>query len=101
MMTIVEPTNDRLLVKKIDNANKTKGGLVIPDDVKERPTKGKVLETGQGRTNDDGVVLPMKIKKNDIVLYPQYSGFAVKIDGEDLLILDEKDVLAVLKEDKQ
>jgi len=98
MTTIVEPTSDRLLVKKIDNANKTKGGLVLPDDAKERPTKGKVLEAGQGRMNDDGNILPMKIKKGDTILYPQYSGYPVKVDGEDLLILDEKDVLAVLKE---
>jgi len=101
MTTIVEPTNDRLLVKKIDNANKTKGGLVLPDDAKERPTKGEVLEAGEGRTNDDGVVLPVKIKKGDIILYPQYSGYSVKIDGEDLLIIDEKDVLAVLKEENK
>lgn len=98
MKTTVEPTGDRLLVKKIDNANKTKSGLTLPDDAKERPTKGEVLEAGQGRMNDDGVILPMKIKKGDIILYPQYSGNPVKVDGEDLLILDEKEVLAVLKE---
>jgi chaperonin GroES len=98
MTTTVEPTSDRLLVKKIDNAQRTKGGLVLPDDAKERPTKGEVLEAGEGRMNDDGVVLPMKIKKGDTILYPQYSGYSVKVDGEDLLILDEKEVLAVLKE---
>ena len=98
MKTTVEPTSDRLLVKKIDNTNKTKGGLMLPDDAKERPTKGEVLEAGQGKMNDDGIVLPMKIKKGDVILYPQYSGYPVKVDGEDLLILDEKDVLAVLKE---
>jgi chaperonin GroES len=98
MKTTVEPTSDRLLVKKLDNANKTKGGLMLPDDAKERPTKGEVLESGQGRMNDDGVVLPMKVKKGDIILYPQYSGYPVKVDGEDLLILDEKEVLAILKE---
>lgn len=98
MTTTVEPTSDRLLVKKIDNAQRTKGGLVLPDDAKERPTKGEVLEAGEGRMNDDGVTLPMKIKKGDTILYPQYSGYSVKVDGEDLLILDEKDVLAVLKE---
>lgn len=98
MKTTVEPTSDRLLVKKVDNASRTKGGLVLPDDAKERPTKGEVLEAGQGRMNDDGVVLPMKIKKGDMILYPQYSGYPVKVDGEDLLILDEKDVLAILKE---
>jgi len=98
MKTTVEPTSDRLLVKKIDNAQRTKGGLVLPDDAKERPTKGEVLEAGEGRMNDDGVVLPMKIKKGDTILYPQYSGYSVKVDGEDLLILDEKEVLAVLKE---
>lgn len=98
MKTTVEPTSDRLLVKKLDNANKTKGGLMLPDDAKERPTKGEVLESGQGRMNDDGIVLPMKVKKGDIILYPQYSGYPVKVDGEDLLILDEKEVLAILKE---
>lgn len=98
MTTTVEPTSDRLLVKKIDNAQRTKGGLVLPDDAKERPTKGEVLEAGEGRMNDDGVTLPMKIKKGDTILYPQYSGYSVKVDGEDLLILDEKEVLAVLKE---
>jgi chaperonin GroES len=98
MTTTVEPTSDRLLVKKIDNAQRTKGGLVLPDDAKERPTKGEVLEAGEGRMNDDGVVLPMKIKKGDTILYPQYSGYSVKVDGDDLLILDEKEVLAVLKE---
>ena len=98
MATTVEPTSDRLLVKKIDNANKTKGGLVLPDDAKERPTKGEVLEAGEGRMNEDGVLLPMKVKKGDMILYPQYSGYPVKIDGEDLLILDGNDVLAILKE---
>lgn len=101
MATTVEPTSDRLLVKKIDNANKTKGGLVLPDDAKERPTKGEVLEAGEGRMNEDGVVLPMKVKKGDMILYPQYSGYPVKIDGEDLLILDGNDVLAILKENDQ
>ena len=101
MATTVEPTSDRLLVKKIDNANRTKGGLVLPDDAKERPTKGEVLEAGEGRMNEDGVILPMKVKKGDMILYPQYSGYPVKIDGEDLLILDDKDVLAILKENDQ
>lgn len=98
MKTTVEPTSDRLLVKKIDDASKTKGGLVLPDDAKERPTKGEVLEAGLGRMNDDGKILPMKIKKGDTILYPRYSGYQVRVDGEELLILDEKDVLAILKE---
>lgn len=98
METLVEPTSDRLLVKKIEDDKKTKSGLVLSEDVVERPTKGTVLEVGEGRMNDDGVVLPIKIKKNDVILYPKYAGHPVKIDGEELLILEEKEVLAILKE---
>jgi chaperonin GroES len=98
MTTTVSPTSDRLLVRKIDDDKKTKSGLVLSDDVVERPTKGKVLDIGEGRMNEDGVILPMKIKKDDIILYPKYAGHSVKIDSEELLILDEKEVLAVLKE---
>ena len=86
-------------LKKIDDDKKTKSGLVLSDDVIERPTKGKVLDIGEGRMNEDGVILPMKIKKDDIILYPKYAGHSVKIDSEELLILDEKEVLAVLKEE--
>jgi chaperonin GroES len=99
MTTTVSPTSDRLLVKKIDDDKKTKSGLVLSDDVVERPTKGKVLDAGEGRMNEDGVILPMQIKKDDIILYPKYAGHAGKIDNEELLILEEKEVLAVLKEE--
>ena len=98
MTTLVEPTSDRLLVQKIDTDKTTKGGLVLSDDVVERPTKGKVLEVGEGRMNDDGVILPIKIKKDDIILYPKYAGHPVKVDGEELLILEEKEILAIIKE---
>lgn len=100
MPTIVEPTSDRLLVKKIEDDNKTRTGLVLPDDAKERPTKGEVLATGEGRITDDGKLVAVKIKKGDRILYPKYSGHQIKIDGDEFLILDEKEVLAILKEDK-
>ena len=100
MTTKIKPSGDRVLVKKIDEDNKTKSGLVLPDDVKERPTKGEILEVGEGRTNDDGKLLPIKVKKGDLVIYPKYAGHPIKVDGEEFLILDEKEILAIFKEEK-
>lgn len=97
-MTKIVPTNDRLVVKKIEDENRTKSGLKLSDDTKERPTKGTVLAVGSGRINDDGVILPMTIKIGDIVLYPKYAGHPAKVDNEEYLIIEEKEVLAILKE---
>lgn len=96
-MTEIIPLRDNLVVKKIEDANKTKSGLVISDDAKERPTKGEVLAIGDGRMNDDGKLLPMRVKKGDMILYPKYSGHPIKVDAEEFLILEEKEVLAILK----
>lgn len=98
-MTIeVLPTSDNLYIEKIEDDQKTKTGLVLPDDVAERPTKGKVLATGEGKINDDGNLLPMKISVGDTVLFPKYAGHPIKIDGEDRLILSQTEILATLKE---
>jgi chaperonin GroES len=91
------PLRDRLLVEKIEDDAKTKTGLVLPDDAKERPTKGKVLAVGEGRVNDDGKLLPMVISVGDIILYPKYAGHPVKLNGDDFLILEEKEVLGTVK----
>lgn len=95
----VLPTSDNLYVQKIEDDQKTKTGLVLPDDVAERPTKGKVLAAGEGKMNDEGVILPMKIAVGDTVLFPKYAGHPIKINGEDNLVLSQTEILAILKED--
>ena len=90
------PIRDRLLVKKIEDELKTKSGLQLSDDIKERPTKGVVLAVGEGRQNDDGKLLPMVVKKGDTILYPKYSGHPVKLDFVEYLILEEKEVLGIV-----
>jgi chaperonin GroES len=91
------PIRDRLLVKKIEDELKTRSGLKLSDDTKERPTKGTVLAVGDGRLNDDGKILPMIVKVGDTILYPKYAGHPIKLDFEEYLILDENEVLGILK----
>lgn len=90
------PIRDRLLVKKIDDTMKTKSGLVLSDDTKERPTKGDVLAVGDGKYNDDGKLIPMVIKPGDCIVYPKYAGHPIKLDGVEYLILEEHEVLGTL-----
>jgi len=90
------PIRDRLLVKKIEDELKTKSGLQLSDDIKERPTKGIVLAVGEGQQNDEGKLLPMVVKKGDTILYPKYSGHPVKLDFVEYLILEEKEVLGIV-----
>lgn len=97
-MTEIIPLRNCLVVKKIEDPQKTKSGLVLSDDTKERPTKGEVLAVGTGKVNEDGKVLPMVVKVGDIILYPKYSGHPAKVDNDEFLILDEDEVLAILKE---
>lgn len=97
-MTQIVPIRDNLVVTKIEDEAKTKTGLVLPDDAKERPTKGTVIAVGPGRMNDEGSILPMVVAVGDTILYPKYAGHPAKIDSEEYLILEEKEVLAILKE---
>jgi chaperonin GroES len=97
-MTQFIPIRNRLLIKKIESELKTKSGLQLSEDTKERPTKGTVLAVGDGKLNEDGNVLPMVIKTGDTILYPKYAGHPVKLDFEEYLILDEDEVLGILKE---
>ena len=92
------PIRDRILVRKLEDELKTKSGLVISEDAKERPTKGTVMSVGDGKLTDDGKILPMVIKVGDTVFYPKYAGHHIKIDGDEFLILDESEVLGTLKE---
>jgi chaperonin GroES len=96
-MTQIVPIRDNIVVQKIEDEAKTKSGLVLPDDAKERPTTGTVIAIGPGKTNDEGVLLPMTVKAGDVILFPKYSGHPAKIDAEEFLILEEKEVLAILK----
>jgi chaperonin GroES len=91
------PIRDRLLVKKIEDSMKTKSGLVLSDDTKERPTKGEVLSVGEGKLNDDGKLIPMAVSKGDKIVYPKYAGHPIKLDGIEYLILDENEVLGIIK----
>ncbi len=91
----VRPLHDKILVKPIDTPQTTKGGIVIPETVKEKPQEGKVVAVGTGRISEKGKVVPLDVKKGDTVLYSKYGGTEINIEGEEYLILDENDVLAL------
>ena len=93
----MRPLHDRILVKRVEEENKTKGGIIIPDTAKEKPQEGKVIAVGSGRVTDDGKVVALEVKKGDRVLFGKYSGSEVQIEGEEHLIIREEDVLAVLE----
>ncbi|MBN2075942.1 MAG: co-chaperone GroES [Dehalococcoidales bacterium] len=90
----LEPLADRMVVRPIEREEITKGGIVLPDTAKEKPQEGEVLAVGPGRMSDDGVRIPMDIKKGDVVLYSKYGGTEVKVEDEELIILRESDILA-------
>jgi chaperonin GroES len=92
----VKPLEDRIVVRPADSETTTASGLVIPDTAKEKPQQGEVLAVGPGRTTDDGKVIPMSVSVGDKVLYSKYGGTEVSVRGEDLLILNSRDVLAIM-----
>ena len=94
MAVNLQPLADRLVVKPIEREEVTKGGIVLPDTVKERPQEGEVVAVGPGRMTDDGKRVEMDVKVGDIVMYAKYGGTEVKVDNEDLIILRESDILA-------
>jgi len=93
----IRPLQDRLLVKRIDEEEMTKGGIIIPDTAKEKPQEGKVIAVGKGKVGDDGKLTPLDVKKGDKVLFSKYSGTEVNIEGEEHLIIREDDVLGVVE----
>jgi len=93
----VRPLQDRVLVKRIDEESKTKGGLIIPDTAKEKPVEGKVIAVGNGKVLEDGKVRPLDVHTGDRVLFGKYSGSEIQIEGREHLIIREDDVLAVLE----
>jgi chaperonin GroES len=95
--TRIQPLADRVAIRVLDDAEQMRGGLYIPDTAKEKPSQGEVVAVGPGRISDDGTRLDMDVKVGDRVLYGKYSGTDVTLDGKELLILREADVLAVIK----
>jgi chaperonin GroES len=93
----LKPLGDRLIVKPLDEEETTASGIVLPDTAKEKPQKGEVLAVGDGARNDDGNRVPLDVSEGDTVLYSKYGGTEVKVDGDDLLVLRESDVLAVVQ----
>jgi len=92
----IRPLADKVLIKRLEAENVTKGGIVLPDSAKEKPRKGKVVSLGDGKLLDDGTRSKFQVKKNDLVLFTSYGGTEIKIDGEEFLIMEETDILAVL-----
>jgi chaperonin GroES len=92
----IRPLHDRLLVKRLEEQETTKGGIIIPDSAKEKPIEGQVVAAGNGKITDSGDVRPLDVKSGDRILFGKYSGTEVKVEGEDHLILREDEVLAVV-----
>jgi chaperonin GroES len=93
----IRPLQDRIIVKRVEEEEKTKGGIIIPDSAKEKPLEGKVIAVGNGKILEDGKVRPLDIKVNDRILFGKYAGTEIKIDGEEHLMLREEDVLGVIE----
>lgn len=92
----VRPLHDRVLVKRFSEEERSKGGIIIPDTAKEKPIQGEIIAVGQGKVSEDGKLRPLDVKKGDRVLFGKYAGTEIKIDGEDLLMMREEDILGVL-----
>jgi chaperonin GroES len=97
MATKLTPLHDRIVVRRIEEAETTRGGIIIPDTAKDKPQEGEVVSVGKGKVNDEGKVFPLAVKEGDRILFGKYSGTEVKIDGEELLIMREEEVLGILE----
>lgn len=95
--TKLRPLADRVIVKILESEEKTKGGIFLPDTAKEKPQQGKVIAVGPGKTLEDGTKSPVDVKSGDTVLFAKYAGTEVKIDGDEFLVIAEKDILAVVE----
>jgi chaperonin GroES len=93
----LRPLNDRILVKRVEEEEKTRGGIIIPDTAKEKPAEGKVVAVGKGQIGPDGKRIPVDMKEGDRILFGKYSGQEVKVEGEEYLIMREDDVLCVIE----
>ncbi len=93
----IRPLQDRVIVQRVEEEEKTKGGIIIPDTAKEKPQEGKVIAVGKGKVSDDGKVIPLDVKAGDRILFGKYSGSEVKLGGEEYLIMREDDILGVIE----
>jgi len=93
----VRPLHDRLIVKRFEEEEKTKGGIIIPDNAKEKPQQGEVIAVGNGKVLEDGKKAPLEVKKGDRVLFGKYSGTEIKIDGNEFLMMREEDILGIIE----
>lgn len=93
----IRPLQDRVIVKRIEEEAKSKGGIIIPDTAKEKPQEGKVVAVGKGKVGDDGKITPLDVKVNDLVLFGKYSGSEINIDGNEHLIMREEDILGIIE----
>jgi chaperonin GroES len=93
----IRPLQDRVIVKRIEEEEKTKGGIIIPDTAKEKPQEGKVIAVGKGKVNDDGKLTPLDVKVGDKILFGKYSGSEIKMNGEEHLIMREDDILGIVE----
>ena len=93
----VRPLRDRVIVKRLEEEEKTKGGIIIPDTAKEKPIEGKVIAVGDGKIKEDGRKIPMEVKKGNRVLFVKFAGTEIKIDGEEHLMMKEDDILAIIE----
>ena len=92
----IRPLHDRVLIQRVKEEEKTKGGIIIPDSAKEKPQQGKVVAVGKGKVKDDGKVSPLDVQQGDTILFGKYSGQEIKVDGKEYLIMREDEVLAVM-----
>lgn len=93
----IKPLADRVLVRPVEREERTKGGIILPDTAKEKPMMGKVLAVGTGRLLEDGKRQPLEVKEGDTILYSKYAGTELKVDGEEVLIISDRDILAVVE----
>ncbi|MFA5939269.1 MAG: co-chaperone GroES [Sinimarinibacterium sp.] len=91
----LRPLHDRVIVKRLEEEKKSSGGIIIPDNAAEKPVRGEVIAVGPGKKTEDGKVVPMDVKKGDVILFGKYSGSEVKVDGDELLVMREDDIMAV------
>jgi chaperonin GroES len=93
----VRPLHDRVLVKRFNEEEKSKGGIIIPDTAKEKPAQGEIIAVGTGRVAEDGKIRPLDVKKGDRVLFGKYAGNEIKIDGDEFLMMREEDILGIIQ----
>jgi chaperonin GroES len=90
------PLHDRILVRRVEEAETTRGGIIIPDTAKDKPQEGEVISVGKGKVNEDGKVFPLAVKEGDRILFGKYAGTEIKLDGEDFVIMKEEEVLGIV-----